>query len=165
MTIGLIPGSFDPFHNGHLEVVERAAHIFDEIVVAAIRNPQKSEALFDLDERRDMIAESLAHLKNVRIVSISTLLVNVARDVNATAIVKGLRAVSDFESELQMAQMNRSLSGVETLFIPSSSNHSFIASRLLREVARYGGNVSAFVPKPVAIRLDERFPGGGNDVI
>jgi pantetheine-phosphate adenylyltransferase len=158
MTVGLIPGSFDPFHNGHLEVVERASHIFDEIVVAAIRNPQKSEALFDLDERRDMIAESLVHLKNVRIVSISTLLVNVAKDVDATAIVKGLRAVSDFESELQMAQMNRSL---ETLFIPSSSTHSFIASRLLREVARYGGDVSPFVPAAVAKRLVGKFPGGG----
>jgi pantetheine-phosphate adenylyltransferase len=105
-----------------------------------------------------MIAESLEHLKNVRIVSISTLLVNVARDVEATAIVKGLRAVSDFESELQMAQMNRSLSGVETLFIPSSSNHSFIASRLLREVARYGGDVTPFVPAPVALRLAKMFP-------
>jgi pantetheine-phosphate adenylyltransferase len=161
MTVGLIPGSFDPFHNGHLEVVERASYMFDEIVVAAIRNPQKSEALFDLDERRDMIAESLAHLKNVRIVSISTLLVNVAKDVNATAIVKGLRAVSDFESEMQMAQMNRSLSGVETLFLPSSSTYSFIASRLLREVARYGGDVSPFVPAAVAKRLIGKFPGGG----
>ncbi|MEO9181327.1 MAG: pantetheine-phosphate adenylyltransferase [Acidimicrobiales bacterium] len=161
MTVGLIPGSFDPFHNGHLEVVERASHIFDEIVVAAIRNPQKSETLFDLDERRDMIAESLVHLPNVRIVSISTLLVNVAKDVDATAIVKGLRAVSDFESELQMAQMNRSLSGVETMFIPTSSTHSFIASRLLREVARYGGDVSPFVPAPVAKRLAAMFPGGG----
>ncbi|HUV58307.1 MAG TPA: pantetheine-phosphate adenylyltransferase [Acidimicrobiales bacterium] len=160
MTVGLIPGSFDPFHNGHLEVVERASLIFDEIVVAAIRNPQKSETLFDLDERREMIAESCAHLGNVRIVSIATLLVNVAKDVNATAIVKGLRAVSDFESELQMAQMNRSLSGVETLFIPTSSKHSFIASRLLREVARYGGNVTTFVPEPVAARLRDRFPGG-----
>jgi pantetheine-phosphate adenylyltransferase len=91
--------------------------------------------------------------------------VDVARDVHATAIVKGLRAVSDFEVELQMAQMNRSLSGVETLFIPSSSHHSFVSSRLLREVARYGGNVSAFVPKPVALRLNEKFPGGGDDVI
>ena len=160
MTVGLIPGSFDPFHNGHLEIVERAAHIFDEIVVAAIRNPQKSEALFALEERRDMIAESCAHIATVRIVSISTLLVNVARDVEATAIVKGLRAVSDFESELQMAQMNRSLSGVETLFIPTSSNHSFIASRLLREVARYGGDVAAFVPPAVAVRLLEKFAGG-----
>ncbi len=157
MTVGLIPGSFDPFHNGHLEVVERAALIFDEIVVAAIRNPQKNEPLFDLEERREMIAESCAHLPSVRIVSIATLLVNVARDVNATAIVKGLRAVSDFESELQMAQMNRSLSGVETLFIPTSSDHSFIASRLLREVARYGGNVEMFVPAPVAARLRGRF--------
>src|SRR5271154_6535464 len=98
MTVGLIPGSFDPFHNGHLEIVERAAQIFDEIVVAAIRNPQKSEPLFTLDERREMIAESCAHLPRVRIVSISKLLVDVARDENATAIFKGLRAVSDFES-------------------------------------------------------------------
>ncbi len=156
-TIGLIPGSFDPFHNGHLEVVERAALIFNEIIVAAIRNPQKSEALFDLAERREMIAESLSHLDRVRIVSIDKLLVDVARDEGATAIVKGLRAVSDFESELQMAQMNRSLSGVETLFIPTSSSHSFIASRLLREVARYGGDVSNFVPEPVAKRLAEKF--------
>jgi pantetheine-phosphate adenylyltransferase len=161
VTVGLIPGSFDPFHNGHLEIVERASQIFDEIVVAAIRNPQKSEALFDLDERREMIADSLVHVSNVRIVSISTLLVNVARDVNATAIVRGLRAVSDFESEMQMAQMNRSLSGVETLFLPSSSRHSFFASRLLREVARYGGDVTAFVPAPVAKRLAEKFPCGG----
>ncbi len=158
MTVGLIPGSFDPFHNGHLEIVERASPIFDEVVVAAIRNPQKSEAMFTLEERRDMIAESVAHLSNVRIVSIATLLVNVARDVHATAIVKGLRAVSDFENELQMAQMNRSLSGVETLFLPSSSHYSFIASRLLREVARFGGDVTAFVPEPVAKRLAERYP-------
>jgi pantetheine-phosphate adenylyltransferase len=158
MTIGLIPGSFDPFHNGHLEVVERASRIFDEIIVASLRNPQKSEAMFTLDERHDMIAESCAHLPNVRIVAIATLLVNVAKDVGATAIVKGLRAVSDFESELQMAQMNRSLSGVETLFIPTSSTSSFIASRLLREVARYGGDVTHFVPPAVARRLAEKFP-------
>jgi pantetheine-phosphate adenylyltransferase len=157
VTIALIPGSFDPFHNGHLEVVERATRLFDSVVVAALRNPQKSQALFDLDERREMMAESMAHLPTVSIVSVSTLLVEVAHDVGATAIVKGLRAVSDFESELQMAQMNRSLSGVETLFIPTSSSHSFIASRLLREVARYGGNVAAFVPPAVERRLKEKF--------
>ncbi len=157
MSVALFPGSFDPFHNGHLEVVERAGRLFDEVVVAALRNPQKAEPLFTMEERAEMLTEALAHLPNVRIVSVTTLVVNVARDVGATAIVKGLRAVSDFENELQMAQMNRQLSGVETLFIPSSSDFSFIASRLLREVARYGGDVSAFVPKAVLARLDRKF--------
>ncbi len=159
MRIALIPGSFDPVHNGHLEVIERAASLFDEVVVAALRNPQKAESLFDLDERREMLVETVAHLANVRIVSVATLVVNVAQDVGASAIVKGLRAVSDFENELQMAQMNKQLSGVETLFIPTSSTHSFIASRLLREVARFGGDVGAFVPPTVAKRLQEKFSG------
>jgi len=157
VRIALIPGSFDPVHNGHLEVIERASRLFDEVVVAALRNPQKSEALFDDDERRDMLEETVTHLANVRIVSMSTLVVNVAQEVGASAIVKGLRAVSDFENELQMAQMNKQLSGVETLFIPTSSAHSFIASRLLREVARFGGDVTSFVPKSVAQRLEEKF--------
>jgi pantetheine-phosphate adenylyltransferase len=157
VRIALIPGSFDPVHNGHLEVIERAARLFDEVVVATLRNPQKSEALFELDERQEMLEESLAHLVNVRIVSVKTLVVNVAHDVGASAIVKGLRAVSDFENELQMAQMNKQLSGVETLFIPTSSAHSFIASRLLREVARFGGDVTSFVPKVVAQRLQEKY--------
>jgi pantetheine-phosphate adenylyltransferase len=157
VTVALIPGSFDPFHNGHLEVVDRAARLFDEVVVAALRNPQKAEPLFTLPEREEMLKEALAHLPNVRIVSVSTLVVNVAHDVGASAIVKGLRAVSDFENELQMAQMNRQLSGIETLFIPTTSTSAFVASRLLREVARYGGDVAAFVPKVVALRLQEKF--------
>ena len=157
MKIALIPGSFDPFHNGHLEVVERATRLFDQVVVAVVRNPQKSEPLFTLDERQEMLEEALEHLPGVGIVSVSTLVVNVARDVGASAIVKGLRAVSDFENELQMAQMNRQLSGVETIFIPTSSTHSFVASKLLREVARYGGDVSAFVPKVVSLRLQDKF--------
>ena len=157
MTIALFPGSFDPFHNGHLEVVERAGQLFDEVVVATLRNPQKAEPLFSLEEREEMLRDSLAHLANVRMVSVATLVVNVARDIGATAIIRGLRAVSDFENELQMAQMNRQLSGIDTLFIPTSSTTSFVASRLLREVARYGGDVSAFVPKPVAVRLEKKF--------
>ncbi len=159
MRIALIPGSFDPVHNGHLEVIERASRMFDEVVVATLRNPQKNEALFSLEERKDMLELSVEHLDNVRIVSVSTLVVNVAQDVGATIIVKGLRAVSDFENELQMAQMNKELSGVETLFLPTSSAHSFISSRLLREVARFGGDVTAFVPKMVAARLQEKYGG------
>lgn len=157
MTVALFPGSFDPFHNGHLEVVERAGQLFDEVVVATLRNPQKAEPLFNLDEREEMLRDSLGHLDNVRMVSVATLVVNVARDIGATAIIRGLRAVSDFENELQMAQMNRQLSGIDTLFIPTSSTTSFVASRLLREVARYGGDVSAFVPKAVAVRLEKKF--------
>ncbi len=157
MRIALIPGSFDPVHNGHLEVIERASRLFDEVVVATLRNPQKSGALFALEERQEMLEESLGHLANVRIVSLTKLVVDVARDVGASVIVKGLRAVSDFENEMQMAQMNKQLSGVETLFIPTSSTHSFIASKLLRDVARFGGDVSSFVPKSVAVRLQEKF--------
>jgi len=157
VTVALIPGSFDPFHNGHLEVVERAGRLFDDVVVATLRNPQKAEPLFNLAEREEMLKEALVHLPNVRIVSVSKLVVDVAHDVGASAIVKGLRAVSDFENELQMAQMNRQLSGIETLFIPTTSTSAFVASRLLREVARYGGDVSAFVPKVVWLRLQEKF--------
>jgi pantetheine-phosphate adenylyltransferase len=157
VRIALIPGSFDPVHNGHLEVIERASRLFDEVVVATLRNPQKSEALFDLEERQEMLEESVTHLANVRIVSVATLVVTVAHDVGASVIVKGLRAVSDFENELQMAQMNKQLSGIPTVFIPTSSAYSFIASRLLREVAMFGGDVDWAVPKPVKDRLDRRF--------
>jgi pantetheine-phosphate adenylyltransferase len=157
LTCVLYPGSFDPFHNGHRELVETASYLFDDVVVGAIRNPQKGDGLFSLEERQKMIEESLAHLTNVRVVSLSKLVVEVAKDVGADVIVKGLRAVSDAESEITQAQMNLAISGIHTMFIPSASASSFLASKLIREVARFGGDVSDMVPKPVAKRLVERF--------
>ena len=157
MAVVLYPGSFDPVHNGHLEIVETASRLFDEVVVAAMRNPQKGEPLFTLAEREEMITEVFAHLDNVRVTMFSSLVVDLAREVGADFIVKGLRAVSDFESELQMAQMNHAISGVDTLFIPSASEHSFLASRLIREIARFGGDISSMVPPAVAKRMDGKW--------
>ncbi len=158
MTVVLYPGSFDPIHNGHVEIVETAARLFDKVIVAAVRNPQKGEPLFSLEDRQELIAESLAHLNNVEVTMFSSLVVDLARDVGAHFIVKGLRAVSDFESELQMAQMNKRISGVDTLFIPTTSSYSFLASRLIREIARFGGTIDSMVPECVAERLAKRYP-------
>jgi len=155
----LFPGSFDPFHNGHREVVERASLLFDEVVVAAMRNPQKAAPLFALEERLGLIEDAVRGLDNVRVVALSSLVVDLARALEATVIVRGLRAVSDFEIELQMAQMNRTISGIDTLFVPTSSEHSFLSSKLIREIAAYGGDVRAFVPDVVAKALEARRGG------
>jgi pantetheine-phosphate adenylyltransferase len=152
----LVPGSFDPVHNGHIEVIERASRLFDEVLVASVRNPNKTDASFSLEERRDMLMESTAHLGNVSIDFFDGLLVTFAQEHHCNAIVKGLRAVSDFETELQMAQMNEHLTGIATLFIPTASRHSFLSSRLLREVARYGGDITSMVPASVNRRLIEK---------
>jgi pantetheine-phosphate adenylyltransferase len=155
----LFPGSFDPLHNGHLEIIETAARLFDSVIVAAVRNPQKGEPLFSLADRREMIAESVEHLPNVQVEFFGSLVVDLARQVGADVIVKGLRVASDFEHELQMAQMNEAISELVTVFLPCATSSSFIASSLLREIVRLGGatRVSSMVPGPVAKRLVERF--------
>ena len=157
MTTVLYPGSFDPVHNGHVEIIEVAAGLFDEVVVAALRNPQKAGPMFDVDERVKMLEESTSHLPNVRIVGFSKLVVEVAQDAGADFIIKGLRAVSDFESEMHQAHMNLAISGMHSVFIPSATEHSFVASKLIREIAKFGGDVTSMVPAPVAQRLAERF--------
>ena len=158
MATALCPGSFDPVTLGHLDIIERTARHFDHVIVAVIRNPQKSQSLFSLEERQDMLHEETAHLPNVSIEFFKGLLVDFARDHNATAIVKGLRAISDFDYELQMAQMNQQLTGIDTFFISTSPQYSFLSSSLVKEVAKFGGDVSSMVPKHVAHRLSEMFP-------
>ena len=156
MTRVLYPGSFDPIHNGHVELAETAAVLFDEVVVATLANPSKGDGLFDLESRMSLIQESTEHLSNVEVTKFDGLVVDLAIEVSADFIVKGLRAVSDFEAELQMAQMNAALSEVQTLFLPSASRSSFLASRLIREVVRLGGDVGPMVPPPVRQRLEGR---------
>jgi pantetheine-phosphate adenylyltransferase len=156
MTSAIFPGSFDPLHNGHVEVVERAHKLFERVIVAVLRNTQKGDPLFPNDQREALIKECFSHLANVEVVTMQTLVVDVAKSVRADVIIRGLRAVSDFENELQMAQMNQQLSGIETLFIPTGSTHSFISSRLIREIASFGGNVGPFVPDPVLREMKER---------
>lgn len=157
MATALCPGSFDPVTLGHVDIIERSARHFDEVIVAVIRNPQKAQSLFTLEERQEMLAKVLAHLPNIRIEFFKGLLVEFAKDHGAESIVKGLRAISDFDYELQMAQMNQRLSGIDTFFLSTSPQYSFLSSSLVREVARYGGDVSSMVPPLVAERLAERY--------
>lgn len=161
MTRVLYPGSFDPIHNGHLELIEVATDLWDEVVVAVVGNPDKGGGLFTLDERKELVEASTAHLSGVTVTCHSSLVVDLAREIGADFILKGLRAVSDFESELQQAQMNHAISGVHTVFLPSATAHSFVASRLVREIARFGGDITSTVPEPVARALTERFGKDG----
>lgn len=152
-TTVLYPGSFDPIHNGHIEIVETAARVFDDVIVAAVGNPDKGGGLFTLDERAELIEVVFAHLPNVRALTHTDLVVRLAESEEVDFIIKGLRAVSDFENELQMAQLNKEMSGVETMFLPSTSSNSFVASKFVREIARFGGDVSSMVPGPVLDRI------------
>jgi len=157
MPKALIPGSFDPVTFGHLDVIERTARLFDDVLVVVVGNPGKAPPLFTLDERQAQLAEVTAHLAGVRIGAFEGLLVDFAMANGVDAIVKGLRAVSDFDFELQMAQVNERMSGIATVFFPTAPEHSFLSSSLVREVARFGGDVSSMVPAPIAQRLKERF--------
>jgi pantetheine-phosphate adenylyltransferase len=149
------PGSFDPVTNGHIDIISRASRLFDEVVVAVGVNASKNR-LFGPEERMEMLTEACAPYPNVTIAGFDGLLTDFCRDHDVHAIVKGLRAVSDFDYELQMAQMNSSLSGIETVFVPTSPAYSFLASSLVKEVARFGGDVSGLVPDFVLARLTRR---------
>jgi pantetheine-phosphate adenylyltransferase len=146
------PGSFDPVTNGHLDIFGRAASLFDEVVIAVGVNKSKSR-LFSAEERIEMLTEAVAPWPNVVVDSFTGLLTDFCRDHGVAAIVKGLRAVTDFDYELQMAQMNASLSEVETVFVPTTPEYSFLASSLVKEVATFGGDVSGLVPEHVLARL------------
>ncbi|HEY8452539.1 MAG: pantetheine-phosphate adenylyltransferase [Micromonosporaceae bacterium] len=152
------PGSFDPVTYGHLDIIERSSRLFDEVIAAVLINEAKV-SLFSVDERMEMLREATAQYPNVRVASFRGLLVDFCRSQNATVVVKGLRAVSDFDYELQMAQMNLGLGGVETLFMPTNPRYSFLASSLVKEVAKWGGDVSPHVPELVARRLYDRLRG------
>ena len=149
------PGSFDPVTNGHLDIVGRAARIADELIVAVLRNPNKT-ALFSVDERLEMLREVTKEHDNVRVAKFKGLIVDFCKANEVSAIVKGLRAVSDFDYELQMAQMNYNQAGVETLFMTTNPLYAFLSSSLVKEFAKYGGDVSSLVPEPVLDRLTVR---------
>ena len=155
MRRAVCPGSFDPVTNGHIDIVGRAAGLFDEVVVAVGVNASK-QRLFTADERMDMLREACSPFDNVTVEGFSGLLTDFCTERGIAAIVKGLRAVSDFDYELQMAQMNSSLAPVETVFVPTSPEYSFLASSLVKEVATFGGDVAGLVPGFVLTRLRDR---------
>jgi pantetheine-phosphate adenylyltransferase len=159
MATALCPGSYDPPTNGHVDVIERTSRHFDSVIVAVVANPSK-KPLFSLEERTEMLRDALAHLGNIEIASFDGLLVDFARRRGVGIVVKGLRAVSDFEYELQMAQMNAALApGLDTMFVTATPAWAFLSSSLVKEVARYGGAIETLVPPGVAKALGERFPG------
>ncbi len=155
------PGTYDPVTLGHVDIIRRAAEIFDRVVVGVVRAPRHKTTLFTLEERIALIELSLSGLANVRVEGFATLVVDFARTHGARAIVKGLRAVSDFEWEFQMQNLNRALaSDIETMYLMASPQYSFLSSRGVREIASFGGPVDEYVPEPVAHRLRELHAAG-----
>jgi len=156
--IAVYPGSFDPFTNGHLDVVDRALGIFDRVIVAVAANPEKRQPLFTVEERVKLIEESLKGRKSVEVTSFTGLTVEFARSRGATTLVKGLRAYSDFDAELQQALMNRKLApDIHTVFLMSGFAHIFVSSSILKDIASYGGKVADLVPPPIARALKEKY--------
>jgi pantetheine-phosphate adenylyltransferase len=156
--VAICPGSYDPVTNGHLDVISRAAKVFDQVVVGVVNNPvRKEKTLFTADERMKFIEDATADLGNVEVGVMSNLLVEFARERNATAVIKGLRAISDFEYEFEMNQLNRKLAPeIESMYIFASANFSFLSSTGVKEIATFGGDVGDLVPGPVAKALAER---------
>lgn len=158
MIRAVYPGSFDPLHNGHLDVIKRAARIFDHLTVAVLHNRLKPTTLFDIEERLEILRASLEGLPNVEVASFEGLLVDFCRRSGARVIVRGLRAISDYEAELQVAHLNRQMHpGVETLFVMTATRWSFVSSTRIKEIAQLGADVAKLVPKPALDRLIERF--------
>ncbi len=161
MITAIYPGTYDPVTNGHVDVITRAAAIFDRVVVGVVGNPQHKEPMFSLDERVEFLRESLAPLENVEVDVFSELVVEFAHKWDAKVIVKGLRVISDFEWEFQMNQLNRTLAPeIETVYVMASPQVSFVSSSGVKEIASFGGRVDELVPEPVARRFKELFPDG-----
>ncbi len=159
-VLAIYPGSFDPITNGHLDLIERGSILFDKLIVAILRNEEK-QALFTVEERIEMVREVIGACPNVEVSAFDGLLVDYAAQCKASVILRGIRAVSDYEYELQMALMNRRLRPeIETVFLMAGEAHSFISSRLVKEVIRLGGNIAGLVPPPVEGRLRKRLLGG-----
>ena len=156
--IAVCPGSYDPVTNGHLDVISRTSNVFDKVVVGVVNNPMRKEkTLFTAEERKQFIEDATADLGNVEVGIMSNLLVEFAKENGATAIIKGLRAISDFEYEFEMNQLNRKLaSDIESMYIFASANYSFLSSTGVKEIATFGGDISDLVPEPVAKALAER---------
>lgn len=157
MQVAVYPGSFDPCTNGHLDIIARASQLFEKVVVAVLIN-EKKHPIFTLDERVEMLKKSTKHIPNVEVISFSGLLAEFMKENNYTVIIKGLRAVSDFEYEFQMALTNRALyDKIETVFIPCSSEFMFLSSSIVKEVAKYNGDLDALVPKELVPQIKHRF--------